>query len=402
MRVIQARQPITMISIINILAFLLLFFYRLPSNYQILYIGGSVLMLTVTTYAAIKAFKLGDEYLFLIASMLITIGVVMICRLNYQLGLAQVGWYLIAVLAFYFTYFVYRYINIWSHLKWLYFGVSILLYILTQLFGTTINGAKNWIIIKGYSVQPAEIIKILFILFLSACFTGEEKKIFKMPHNYATAALAYIFIVFLLAQREWGLMLLFFFCFIVLSYIYVSDKLFIASNIIVCSALGAIGAATMHHIAVRISTWKNPWADISNTGYQITQSLFAIAAGGFFGTGIGLGRPDFIPEAHSDFIFSAICEEMGIFGGAAVILLYLIFVYRGIKIALLLPEGFDKCVALGISIMFALQIFIIIGGVIKLIPLTGITLPFISSGGSSLLSSFISLGVLQAISAKGK
>ncbi|MCK9479538.1 MAG: FtsW/RodA/SpoVE family cell cycle protein [Firmicutes bacterium] len=401
MKATLVKKPIGMLVLINLLAFLLLFFYRKPHNLQILYVGGSIMVLNVITYSVIVFLKLGDEYLFLIASMLITVGVVMLCRLNYTLGIAQVGWYLASLGVFYVTYIAYRYINFWSNLKWLYFALSVALYILTLTVGVTINGAKNWIVVGGHSFQPVEVIKVLFIFFLAARLTGNNKKILNLPENYATAFFAFIFIAFLLFQREWGIMLLFFFCYITLIYIYDSNKLFVALNVLVCTVVGVAGALTMHHIAVRIHTWKNPWSDISNTGYQITQSLFAIAAGGFFGTGIGMGRPDFIPEAHSDFIFSAICEEMGVFGGVAVILLYLIFIYRGIKIVLTLPKGFDKCAALGITIMFAFQTFIIIGGVIKLIPLTGITLPFISSGGSSLVSSFISLGVLQAMSARG-
>ena len=176
--------------------------------------------------------------------------------------------------------------------------------------------------------------------------------------------------------------------------------LLIAGNLLLAAMGGMVGYLTMYHIQVRISTWLDPWADVAKKGYQICQSLFAIAAGGFFGSGIGLGKPTFIPEVHTDFIFSAICEEMGMFGGAAVIMLFFIFVYRGFKISLSLEDGFDKCVAVGITVMFAIQTFIITGGVIKLIPLTGITLPFISYGGSSLLSSFVALGILQAVSAK--
>jgi cell division protein FtsW (lipid II flippase) len=144
--------------------------------------------------------------------------------------------------------------------------------------------------------------------------------------------------------------------------------------------------------------WMNPWADAAGKGYQITQSMFAIGAGGFFGRGIGLGNPNLIPEVKTDFIFSAICEEVGIFGGIAVILLYFILVYRGFKISLYIKDSFKKLVALGITLMFGFQTFIIIGGVIKFIPLTGITLPFISYGGSSLTSGFIALGILQALS----
>ena len=147
-----------------------------------------------------------------------------------------------------------------------------------------------------------------------------------------------------------------------------------------------------------METWLNPWQLIDNKGYQITQSLFAIANGGFFGTGVGLGHPDFIPEVHTDFIFSAICEEMGIFTGIAVMMLFLILVYRGFKIAFSQEDKFFKIVAFGISSLFGFQAFIIFGGVIKMIPLTGITLPFISYGGSSMIASFIGLGILQVAS----
>ena len=184
-------------------------------------------------------------------------------------------------------------------------------------------------------------------------------------------------------------------------YIYENDRLLLLANLLAAFFVGFAGYKLLRHIQIRIQNWINPWDDIANTGYQITQSLFAIAAGGFFGRGLGLGSPEVIPEVYSDFIFAAICEEMGIFGGVAIILLYLIFMYRGLKIALALGDGFDKSISLGISIMFGFQTFIIIGGVIKFIPLTGITLPFISYGGSSLVTSFVSLGILQAISAKG-
>lgn len=395
------KNPINMVVIINVLAFALLFFYRTPFNYQTLYVGGSILALSVITYSIIYFNHLGDEYLFLIVSMLITIGVVMLCRIKYSLGIAQVGWYLISVCVFYVVYVIYRYINIWSKFKWVYFGLSILLFLVTLVFGVTINGARNWIVIAGQTFQPSEIIKLLFIFFLACYFSGERnKRIFNLPERYIVSLVTYIFMGFLILQREWGITLLFFMSYYILMYIYDNDKLLLLANALITLVIGSIGAFTLRHIQIRFQSWLNPWDDISNTGYQITQSLFAIASGGFFGRGIGLGNPEFIPEVHSDFIFSAICEEMGIFGGVAVILLYFIFVYRGIKIALMLPEGFDKSVALGITIMFGLQMFIIVGGVIKLIPLTGITLPFVSYGGSSLVTSFISLGILQAISSK--
>jgi len=147
-----------------------------------------------------------------------------------------------------------------------------------------------------------------------------------------------------------------------------------------------------------VEIWKNPWNDPLGKGYQIVQSLIAIVSGGYFGLGLGLGSPNLIPFANSDFIFAAICEEMGIFTGIAVILLYFLLTYRGVKTAMKCENEFLKAACMALVLCFGFQTFIIVGGVIKLIPLTGITLPFVSYGGSSMISSFIILGVITAFS----
>ena len=193
-------------------------------------------------------------------------------------------------------------------------------------------------------------------------------------------------------QREWGTTVLILIIVFILTYVFENNKLFIFINFIFAVPVALFGYFFVYHIRVRVDIWLNPWIDASGKGYQIVQSLFAIVSGGFFGTGIGMGNPDLVPAANTDFIFSAICEEMGIFGGVAVILLYFLLTYRGIKIVLSVRARFEKILALGITVIFGLQTFIIIGGVIKLIPLTGITLPFVSYGGSSLLTGFILLG----------
>lgn len=397
------KNPVFLLILINIVGFLLLFEYVGESNLTVLYIGAALLFISILTYATIYVGAMGDRYLFLIVYLLVTLGVIMICRINYDKGMKQIIWYLISILAFYVSYFSFRYIKILSGLKWLYYFCGILLFLFTLVFGVTINGAKNWIVIDKLSIQPAEIIKLFFVFFLASYYSNKrEGMIFnKIKERYIIMMCVYSYLFFLVLQREWGIMLLFFFAYIAMEYVFEGDYKIIISNILLTGIASYAGYLIMNHIRVRVHTWLNPWADASGGGYQITQSLFAIASGGFFGTGLGQGRPGYIPEVHSDFIFSAICEEMGIFGGMAVIMLFFIFTYRGIKIALKLHDGFDKCVATGITIIFGFQTFIIIGGVIKMIPLTGITLPFISYGGSSLLSSFVSLGILQAISAKG-
>lgn len=397
------KHPLTLFMLTSILMFLLLFFYRSPQDYTILIAGAIVLSLSVITYGFILYYGWGDEYLFIIASMLVIIGVVMLYRLDDAIGFKHIVRYAIGIVIFSVSYVFYRYFNFWQKLKWYYLATGMGLFIFTLLFGKSIGGAKNWISFGGFLFQPSEFIKLLFIFYLACHYfykSKKELKIWIFNEQYISMGIVYLFLGMLILQREWGSTMLFFFTYLILLYIFQFDWKMISLNTALMSIVSVLGYYCLPHIQIRVSNWVNPWSDIANKGYQITQSLFAIAAGGFFGTGIGLGKPNFIPEVQSDFIFSAVCEEMGIFGGIAVILLFFILVYRGFKISLRL-QGFDKCVAVGITVMFAMQTFIIVGGVIKLIPLTGITLPFISYGGSSLLSSFIALGILQALSSKG-
>ncbi len=152
------------------------------------------------------------------------------------------------------------------------------------------------------------------------------------------------------------------------------------------------------HVQTRVEIWVNPWVDIENKGYQLTQSLFALASGGITGTGLGQGNPELIPAVHTDFIFSAVGEELGMFGAGGIILVYVLLVYRGFKIALQATNDFGVLLAAGLSSLLAIQTFVILGGILKIIPLTGITLPFMSYGGSSLLTNFVLIGLLLKIS----
>lgn len=408
MRVLKYPRPVGMIVLVNIIGFGLLYFYKKPYDHLILVAGLSAILLICLGYLAIRKAKLGDGYLFLISGMLSSIGIIMLYRLDRALGFKQIVWFGIGIAAFFAGYFLYRRYCFWERLTYYYPAMSLLLFVVTLLFGKNINGAKNWIYIGRFSLQPSECIKIIFVFFIASFFKKYEEEFkefaaFRLKKEdlklYILMGGAYMHLGLMVIQKEWGTALLLFLVYFMLVYVLINNRLFMLINAAI-AALGGIGGVLfVSHIKVRIDTWLNPWKDIAGKGYQITQSLFAIGSGGFFGTGIGLGRPDFIPEVNTDFIFSAVCEEMGIFGGVAIVLLYFILAYRGFKIALNTTEIFNKILALGLTMVFGFQTFIIVGGVIKLIPLTGITLPFISYGGSSLIVSFIGLGILQAISA---
>lgn len=402
------RRPVILIILVDLFAFTLLCFFRKSVDWYILLAGLLVVGMVTVVHTLLTKKSMGDEYLFLIVSMLTSLGFIMIYRLDRVLGFKQIFWFGGGILLFFAGYLAYRKLRFLDKLMFYYLAGSLALFAATMALGRSIKGSTNWITVAGYSFQPSELIKILFVLFLACYIGGARQKIFgrweiRLPQGSSTGKLftagaVYAHLGFLILQREWGTILLLFLVYCAIIFVFEQDwRLYLANAAFaVVAAVG--GYHFLNHIKVRVDMWLNPWADISGKGYQATQSLFAIATGGFFGTGLGLGRPDMIPEVNTDFIFSAICEEMGMFGGVAVILLFFLLCYRGFKIALTARGRFDRAVALGITVLFGIQTFIIVGGVIKLIPLTGITLPFVSYGGSSLTTSFIALGILQAVS----
>ncbi len=399
------RKPAYLLILLNVLGFGLLFINK-ENNYNlnILYTGAAVLALFLVMYTALVLGRMGDKFIMLMVFMLISIGVLLLCRINLSYAFRQIIWILVGGAVFFIAYFVYYNVKVWSRLWYLYFIGGTLLFLITLVFGTTVYGSRNWISIGPISFQPSEITKILFIMCLACYTSGSWSKplLGKIKPKWTALLITYVFVGFLVLQRDWGTILVMFSIYLFMIYVYEPDKRLLALNICALVIIGLLGWRFMYHIQVRIANWIDPWSDISNRGYQIAQSLFAISSGGYFGRGLGNGSPYYIPLVHSDFIFAAICEEMGVFGGVAVILLFFLIAFRCFKISIMASDPFDKAVSFGVTVMFALQTFIIIGGVIKMIPLTGITLPFVSYGGTSIVISFASMGIIQAISAKAE
>lgn len=356
----------------------------------------AILVVTLLTSFLVDKFTKSDNILLLIVNMLFSIGVAIIYRLDPKLGRRQLQFYILGVILFFITYFILKFYKKWDRLILFYAGISIILFIITLIFGSYLGGAKNWIIIANrFSIQPSEFIKIPLAFFIASFYTHFNQISLRPFGRYFMNFMIYVFIGFLFLQKDLGTALIFFGVLILSQFVYEKDRKLIFINMFFMIIGSIIAYFLFGHVRIRVSTWIDPWSDIDATGFQITQALFATASGGLFGTGIGLGRPDYIPVAESDFIFSAICEEMGIFMGIGVVLLFMILVYRAIKISLIQQDKFYSVLAFCIGVLFALQTFIILGGVLKLIPLTGVTLPFISQGGSSMLAGFILLGCLQ-------
>ena len=344
----------------------------------------------------VQKFTRGDYYIMLIANMLFSIGILEIYRLNDKLAFRQIIWFCIGIIAFWLIYLVLKYVKVWSKMYYFYAAISYLIFIETFLFGKRINGAKNWIRLgSNFAFQPSELIKIAFVFLIAAYYKNRdkfEKDIFK---KYSLHFFFYTFLGFLFLQKDLGTVLVFSGVFMFAQYMYEPHRKYMFINLMVLSCGAVLGYILFTHVKVRVKIWLDPFKYADGMGYQIIQGFYAIASGGFFGKGLGLGRPDYIPFAESDYIFASICEEMGILMGMGVVMLFLILTYRGIKTSMEQHNRFYKYVAFCLSLIFAFQSLIMFGGILKLIPLTGITIPFVSYGGSSILSSFIALGILQ-------
>ena len=355
--------------------------------------------LVVFVYVSIKLiqkFTSGDYYIVLIANMLFSIGVLEIYRLEPKLAFRQIIWFFIGNIVFWIVYLILKYVKIWSKLFYFYAIISYGLFLATLVLGKTINGAKNWIRFgSNFAFQPSEIIKIAFIFLIASFYKNREKFENGLLKRNKLHFFFYTFIAFLFLQKDLGSVLVFSGVFIFAQYMYEPHRRYMFINFIILSLGAILGYVLFTHVKVRVKIWIDPFKYADGMGYQIIQGFYAIASGGFFGSGLGLGRPDYIPFAESDYIFASICEEMGILMGMGIVMLFLILTYRGIKISMEQSNKFYRYVAFCLSLIFAFQSLIMFGGILKLIPLTGITIPFVSYGGSSILSSFIALGVLQ-------
>jgi cell division protein FtsW (lipid II flippase) len=353
-----------------------------------------------------------DPVLLPMAALLNGVGYVFIARLNPGEASAQATWTLIAVLAFGATLALFRHANYLERYRYsiALAGIVLLLLPLAPHIGEDVNGARLWVRLGPLSFQPGEFAKLALAVFFASVLaeradllaTGTRRLgrwLVLEPRYLAPLLVAWGLSLFiLLAENDLGSSFLFFALFVGLlwvatgrwAYLGLGGSLFVAGTVF---ALDVV-----HHAQTRVQAWLDPWPHFATTGYQIIEGLFALAGGGMWGLGPGQGNPQIIPEASTDFIFATIGEEIGLVGAAALLIAYLLMVGSGLRAAVRARRSFSKLLATGLSLLMGVQVFVIVGGITRLIPLTGITLPFVSYGGSSLVSNYVLLALLLRVS----
>ena len=358
-----------------------------------------------------------DPVLLPIAFLLNGLGLVFVQRVDLaagsELAAAQAVWTAVSVGVFCALLLFVREVRILGRLQYT-FGLLTLVLLLAPLVpGLTagiINGAQLWIDVFGMRFQPGELAKLTMVVFLAAYLERNRALLsvatqrigpllLPAPRHLAPLLVATgLALVIMAGLRDLGSALLFFGAFLAMVYVATGRLAYPLLGLVAFAIGSTIAYQLFSHVRVRVAIWLDPWADVSGAGYQLAQSLFALATGGLTGTGLGFGRPQDVPFSATDAIFVVIGEELGLLGATVVLLLYLAVAVRGLKIAQTARDEFATLLATGLTVLIAFQAFVIVGGLTRLVPLTGITLPFVSYGGSSLLSNYLLIALLLRIS----
>lgn len=375
--------------------------------------------------------KYADPVLLPVATLLTILGLVMIYRIDVAAAsraalngnptptpdvYAQLTWFTVAVILFVSVLVLLRDHRILQRYTYTFglVGLVLLVLPLAPVIGTTVNGATLWIRLGGFQIQPAEMAKILLTIFFAGYLVEKRDSLALVRTKFIGIGLPrakdlgpiviawLISLAVLIFETDLGTSLLFFGLFVAMLYIATQRRSWLILGGILFAAGALLAYYLFGHVRLRVTVWLDPWAYADTAGYQIVQSLFGLANGGILGAGLGQGFPNLVPFASTDFIVAALGEELGLTGLIAMLMLYAILIERGLRAAVSVRDSFGQLLAAGLSITFALQVFVIIGGVTRLIPLTGLTTPFLSYGGSSLIANWIIIALLLRISDRAR
>ncbi len=394
--------------------------------------AGAVGAIALTTHLIVRwRVPYADPFMLPIATLLTILGLTMIYRLDVAAAQRaerndnpiptpdvynQLTWYAVAATLFILVLIVlrdHRVLQRYTYTAGL-IGVVLLLLPLAPIIGATVNGATLWVRIGGLTFQPAEAAKIFLTVFFAGYLVVTRDSLalvrtkvlgIGVPRARDLGPILIVWVVslgVLVFERDLGTSLLFFGLFVAMLYIATQRVSWLVLGFLLF-AVGAVGAYLLFgHVRTRVQVWLDPFGYADTGGYQIVQSLYGFSNGGLFGTGLGRGYPDLVPFANTDFILAGLGEELGLTGVFAILLLYAVLIERGLRTAVTVRDPFGQLLAAGLSITFAIQVFVIVGGVTRLIPLTGLTTPFLSYGGSSLVANWVIIAILLVISHRAR
>ncbi|MDZ5254557.1 FtsW/RodA/SpoVE family cell cycle protein [Clostridium sp. LIBA-8841] len=376
-----------------------------PIDKMAFIIAGILIVIIGFSHFIIRKFYPdGDKYIFIFASVLAVVGIAILYRVDPKSAMKQLVWFSLGIAVYMGIVIVMPDLKSFAKYKYVYMGGTLIFMAMSMIIGTTINGSKNWVRIGGFTFQPSEIGKIFLILYLASALMNYEKKNSlkdEFKQLLQPALVVMYSLGFMVLQKDLGSALMFFFVSVTMLYIATCNWKYVATGLGLFAVGGTASYFLFGHVRSRVMVWRDVWKYASHESFQIVQGFYAMSLGGMFGTGLYNGYPSLVPFIQTDFIFTLIAQELGLVFGIGLLLIYFLLFYRGIRAALNTDDPFSQLNAVGFSTLIVAQVLVIIGGVFAVIPLTGITLPLVSYGGTSMLTIFIALGILQKISEEG-
>lgn len=377
-----------------------------PVSTTALAMGGILIVAIIVPYIILRKFKPnGDKYILMFIDVFITVSTGILYVINSSLAQKQLTWFCVGLVMYLIITLALPDLKTFAKYKRIYLIGTLIFMVMSLIIGKEINGAKNWVYIGSFSFQPAEFGKLFLILYLSSVLVTYKKKdkfIDDIKGLMKPILVVGYSIILMFLQHDLGMALMFFIVSLTILYLATSNGKYVLICLVGLVFGGTIGYFSLGYVRQRFEVvGPNVWKYAASSGYQIVQGFYTMSTGGLFGTGLGNGYPSLVPEASTDFIYTIIAEQFGMIFAVGLMILYFLLFYRGIRSALYAKDKFSQLAAIGFSTMIVAQVLIIVGGVFAVIPLTGITLPMVSYGGTSMLTILFALGILQKVSEEG-